>query len=227
MSENHDQIISEHYQKTFELTYKVWEERNTLFVYLVIVTGFGLLLILRIPEMNALLIDTIIKLLDITDPVRITQLQNNFPFDILLSIILLINFYLTQRLYSTNLSVSRGYQYLGLIEQEIKESLSLAEDKVLFTREGKFYWNKRSIIQQISKICYMIILIIILVPFMILKIQQDFAIHQLLITFIDIVVIVLTLIFLFGYIKSTINLDNPLSSPGTSQTTDSSSDSDK
>lgn len=119
------QLITEHYQKTFELTYETWKERNRLFVYLVLVTGIGLLLVLQVPEANNLLVDAIVKLLGITDGARIAQLHKDFPLEIILSIILIIVFYLMQRVYSTSLSVLRYYAYLAGLEEEIRQKLAL------------------------------------------------------------------------------------------------------
>ena len=82
------QALTEHYQKTFELTYEMWRERNKIFVLLLVVIGVALLLALHIPGTNSLLVDAIVKFLGITDPARINQLYNTFPFDVLLSILL-------------------------------------------------------------------------------------------------------------------------------------------
>jgi hypothetical protein len=107
------QPITEHYQKTFEITNEYWKERNRLFVFLVIVSGIGLLLLLHVPEVSKLLVDAIAKLLGITDPSRISQLYKDFPLDILLSAFLIIVFYLIQKLYSTNLQQFSVWKMIG------------------------------------------------------------------------------------------------------------------
>jgi hypothetical protein len=58
------QVLTEHYQKSFELTYEMWKERNKIFVYLIITSGITLLLTLGIPEAKSLLVDVIVKLLE-------------------------------------------------------------------------------------------------------------------------------------------------------------------
>ena len=58
MAEEQAKAITEHYQKTFELTHEMWKERNRLFVYLVLTTGGGLLFLLRVPEFDRLLVET-------------------------------------------------------------------------------------------------------------------------------------------------------------------------
>src|SRR3972149_11351663 len=100
-------LLAGHYQKTCEVAYDYWKERNKLFVILVLTAGMGLLLVLRVPETNSLLVDAIAKFLGLTDASRINELYTNFPFEVLLSGILVVMFYLMQRLYSTNLSTMR------------------------------------------------------------------------------------------------------------------------
>ncbi len=203
------EIASNHYQKTFELTYETWQERNRLFVYLVVITGIGLLLLLRIPEASSLLVDAIVKILGITDQNRISQLYKNFPTDVLLSIFLVIVFYLTQKLYTTNLAVLRDYQYLGAIENEIRTHLNLPEESVLFTREGKYYWGRRTITQVMSKWYFILVIFIVLLPFLFLKISADVSLGNSILIIIDSAIGIMTLVFFVGYAQSAINLDTP------------------
>jgi len=207
MANESAQAITEHYQKTFELTYEMWRERNKLFVYLVLITGVGLLFLLRVPEFDKLLVETIASILGIKDPERVAQLYTNFPFDVLLSAILVINFYLMQKLYSTNLSVSRYYLYLGAMETEIRKTLGLPENSVAFTREGKFYWGGRTATQNMSKWLYVIVITITLLPFSVLKILGDFELKSIMLTLVDIIVSMMTFIYLFEYARSALQLD--------------------
>jgi len=206
------ETLADHYQKTFELTYEVWKERNGLFVYLVITTGVGLLLLLRVPELSSLLVDAIAKFLGITDPARISQLNKDFPLDILLSVVFVIVFYLMQRLYSTNLSVFRNYQYLGALEDEIRHHLALSEESVSFTREGRFYWSGRSFTQIMSKWYYIFVISIVLLPFIILKIIADLNSGNLILILADGVIALMTLIYFLEYARSSVGLDAPKSS---------------
>lgn len=203
------ETLTEHYQKTFELTYEVWKERNGLFVYLVITTGMGLLLLLRVPELSSLLVDAIAKFLGITDPVRVAQLYKDFPLDTLLSVIFVIVFYLMQRLYSTNVSVFRNYQYLGALEDEIRHHLALDEDSISFTREGRFYWKGRSITQVMSKWYYIVVIGIVLLPFITLKIIADLHAGNWILILVDSGIALMTLIYFFEYARSSVLLDVP------------------
>ncbi len=207
MEEETVRAITEHYQKTFELTYEMWKERNRLFVYLVIITGIGLLLLLRVPELDSLLVDAIAKLFGITDTARIAQLYKDFPFDVLLSVFLVIIFYLMQRLYSTNLSVMRNYLYLGAVEGEIRQYIDLPDKSVSFTREGNFYWGERTITQNASKWFFILIILIILLPFVILKLINDAGLRNIIITAVDVFVSIMTLTYFVEYARSAQNLD--------------------
>ena len=201
------ELIAEHYQKTFELTLENWKERNRLFVFLVLTSGIGLLLLLQVPEASSLLVDFIVKLLEITDKERIKQLHESFPIDVILSITFVIVFYLMQKLYSTNLAVSRNYRYLNAVEHEIRNTLGMPEKSISFTREGSFYWNQRTWGQEMSKWYFILVISIVLLPFIFLKIQSDLEVQNHLITSIDIVVSIITLLFFLEYARSAINLD--------------------
>jgi uncharacterized integral membrane protein len=201
------QVITEHYQKTFEITYEMWKERNRLFVYLVMITGIGLLLLLRVPELDSLLVNAIVKLLGITDKASIAQLYKNFPLDVLLTVFLVIIFYLMQRLYSTNLSVMRNYLYLGAVEGEIRQHLGLPSDSVSFTREGNFYWGKRTFMQKASKWFFILVILIILLSFAILKLINDVNLRNFIVTAVDIPVSIITMVYFVEYARSAQNLD--------------------
>ncbi|MBV6394943.1 MAG: hypothetical protein HFACDABA_00514 [Anaerolineales bacterium] len=201
-------VLADHYQKTFEVAFELWKERNKLFVYLVIVSGLGLILLLRVPTTDDLIVDAIAKFLDITDPVRKMELQNGFPFDILLSTALITMFYLMQRLYSTNLSVMRNYLYLGLLEKELQPNLGLPGGSVSFTREGSFYWTNRRNMQSISKFYYITVLFIVLIPFMAIKLYNDLSPFTWLF-FVDAIVSALTISYWWEYARSSFRMDVP------------------
>ncbi len=202
-------VLAEHYQKTFEVAYDSWKERNKLFVYLVLVAGLGLMLLLRVPTADDLLVDAIAKFLNITDPLRKAELQNGFPFDILLSAILVTMFYFMQRLYSTNLSVMRTYMYLGALEKEIRESLRLPANSVSFTREGSFYWGKRTKMQFMSKYYYTIVLFIILIPFIVFKVIADFQAQNFSVLLVDTTVSLMTILYWWEYAQASFRMDVP------------------
>jgi uncharacterized membrane protein len=201
--------ITEHYQKTREITDETRKERNNLFVYLVIITSIGLLVLLRVPQLNSLLVDAIAKLLGITEAGRINQLYKDFPFDILLSVFLVIIFYFMQKLYSTNLTVMRNYLYMGAVEDEIRQHLDLPAGSVSFTIEGRFYWGERSMTQKISKWYFVVVISIILLPFLTLKLINDVSLGNSLVTVADFLVALLTLLYFVEYARSNVTMDVP------------------
>jgi len=203
------EALTNHYQKTFEVAYENWKERNKLFVYLVLVAGLGLMLLLRVPTADDLLVDAIAKFLNITDPLRKAELQNGFPFDILLSAILVTMFYFMQRLYSTNLSVMRTYMYLGALEKEIRTHLRLPAESVSFTREGSFYWGRRTKMQFMSKYYYAIVLFIILIPFIVFKVVADFQAPNFIVIPVDIAVSLMTILYWWEYARASFRMDVP------------------
>jgi len=202
------EVLAEHYQKTFEVAVENWKERNKLFVFLVITAGIGLILLLRVPTADELLVDAIAKFLNITDPLRKAELQNAFPFQILLSGILIAMFYLMQRLYTTNLSVMRNYLYLGLLEKEIQPHLGLPSGSISFTREGNFYWNNRRNMQSVSKFYYIAVLFIILIPYILIKLYADFFPFNW-IVIVDVIVSALALSYWWEYARSSYRMDAP------------------
>ena len=201
------EVLANHYQKTYEVAYENWRERNKLFVYLVLTASLGLVLLLRVPTGVTLLVAAIAKFLNITDDATKTILQNAFPFDILLSGILVVLFYLMQRLHSTNLSVMRTYAYLGELEKDIHPHLGLKRDSPSFTREGKFYWEKRTWIQYMSKFYYVAVLIVVLLPYMAYKLMADFESPNPIVIAVDIIISIMNVLYLVEYARSAFNLD--------------------
>jgi hypothetical protein len=76
------QLLTEHYQKTYELRYEFWKQRNLTFLILLGVIGLATLLTFAPAQTNPLLIDWIAKALAISEPGRIAQLEKSFPWAI-------------------------------------------------------------------------------------------------------------------------------------------------
>ncbi len=137
------ELLIEHYERTYELTYKLWVQRNRTFLVLVGAIAAATLLGYRPEGTTSLLVAAVIELLDITDETTVTAIKSTFPFALLSGVFLTIVFYLMVNLCHRALYVLRNYAYLGALENEIRESLRLDEASVAFTREGEFYWNGR------------------------------------------------------------------------------------
>src|SRR5712692_6154591 len=137
------EILANHYQRTFELTYELWKQRNRTFLALVSVIGAGTLLTFRAAQANPLLVYWIAKLLGLSDKDSIAALGKSFPFGLLQSLLLIVVFYLMVNLYHRALYVLRNYRYLGALEREIRKQLGLEAESCSFTRESSFYWSDR------------------------------------------------------------------------------------
>ena len=201
------EILVDHYQKTYELTYETWKQRNKTFLILLGVVSVATLLTFRAPEANSLLVDLIAKLLGITDAGRMTELRNSFPFGLLQSILLTAVFYLMVNLYHRALYVLRSYSYLSKLEKEIRQHLRLSEESVFFTRESAFYWSRHTRITQLVKWVYIIFLGLLLLAFLMGRIVDDFRIGNTILAIVDIVIAIPTLLFFWAYAQSSVTLD--------------------
>lgn len=211
------EALVEHYQKTYELTYEMWRQRNRTFLLLLGVIGVATLLTFRAPEANSLLVDLIRKLLDVSDPARIDELRKSFPFGLLQSILLIAVFYLMVNLYHRALYVLRNYSYLSKVEQEIRQELGLAGGTVSFTRESTFYWGGRhGSLLGLVKWVYIAFLGLLLVAFLGGRIVDDFRLGNKPLAVIDVIIAMPTLLFFLAYAKSSIFLDTEHSIVGAS-----------
>ena len=71
-------ILVDHYQKTYELTFEMWKQRNRTFLILLAIISVATLLTFRAPEANSLLVDLVAKLVGLSDAKRIEQLRSSF-----------------------------------------------------------------------------------------------------------------------------------------------------
>ncbi|MEW5939430.1 MAG: hypothetical protein AB1750_07205 [Chloroflexota bacterium] len=203
-------VLADHYQKTFEVAYENWRERNRLFVFLVLTAVAGLLIIQRGDIVNDLLVRYVQNYFALQAPADqglIDEISKTVPFSVLLSGILVTMFYFMQRLHATNLAVMRTYKYLALLEKEIKPHLGLPGESSSFTREGKFYWDNRASMQTMSKWSYVVVLFFLLIPFMYVKLQGDINSAPGLITSVDVIISLLTFAYWIDYARSAFKLD--------------------
>jgi hypothetical protein len=61
------ELLADHYQKTYELTFELWKQRNMTFLLLLAVIGAATLLTFGSAQTNPLLIDWIAKVLGISE----------------------------------------------------------------------------------------------------------------------------------------------------------------
>ncbi len=210
--ENTLQTLAEHYQKTYEVTYEFWKERNNTFLALLGVIGVGALLSFGTQDTNSLIVYAIAKFLGVTDVVYIESLQKSFPFALLQSILLIVVFYLMVNLYHRTVTVLRNYCYLADVECEIRQNLQLSYLQYSFTREGSYYWSNRRSLMGAVKWIYILLLGFLLLAFLGGRIYGDFVQQNILLTIIDIILVSPTILFFIGYAFVSISKDQPKAS---------------
>jgi hypothetical protein len=112
------EILVDHHQKTYELTFEMWKQRNRTFLISV-----ATLFTFGVPVANSLLVDLVANSVGLSDEKRIIQLRSSFPFGLLQSALLIAVFYLMVNLYHRALYVLRNYSYLSKVEDEIRQHL--------------------------------------------------------------------------------------------------------
>ena len=95
---------------------------------------------------------------------------------------------------------------MGKLETEIRKKMSVSEDEIAFTREGRYYWQNRNILSGIVKYVYIIFLGSLLLAFLTGKMIEDFKISYLLFA-VDIIISISILIFYIAYSISSWSLD--------------------
>lgn len=204
------EVIANHYQKTYEVAYENWKERNKIFIFLVLTAIVGLLLLQRGDLVNELFVKYVQKYFELKlpdDETLIDAISRTVPFSLMQSGILVAMFYFMQRLHATNLTVMRTYKYLSILENEIQPYLGLPGKSGSFTRESKFYWNNRVFMQTMSKWSYVVVLFVLLIPFMVFKLASDFGVAPITITAVDTIVSALTFAYWVDYARSAFKLD--------------------
>ncbi|HEV2992006.1 MAG TPA: hypothetical protein VG759_26450, partial [Candidatus Angelobacter sp.] len=132
----HGEILAEHYQKTYELTFDLWKERNRLFLALITAIGAATILTFSPANTAPLLVLWAAKALGVSGSTQVQEFGKSFPFGLVQSILLIVIFYLMVNLYRRADDIVRNYRYLGDLENEIRAQLGSAPNSIAFTREG-------------------------------------------------------------------------------------------
>ncbi len=196
------QILADHYQKTFELTLTTWEKRNQTFLLLLAVVGVATLLTFKVSQAEPLLVDLVVKLLDIKEEVRYDELRRSFPYGLIQSILLMVIMYLTLILYHRTATIQRFYRYLAKLETELRSELALPVTAVTFTRESTFYSEHNPILGRFVAMSYIALLGCLLVTFLGFRIFSDFMSGNVVVAVADLLLAVPTAIFFYGYARS-------------------------
>ena len=195
-------LLAEHYQKTYELTLDVWGQRNQTFLILLAVVGGATLLTFNASETQPLLVDIIAKLLSIESPDRQSQLRASFPYGLIQTILLMVVLYLTLVLYHRTSFIRRSYRYLGELENELRTAMGLPDGSVAFTREGKFYEKHSPVLSRAVGITYVGMLGLLLLAFLGMRIFTDFSSGNYVVSAIDFLLAVPTVLFFGAYVHA-------------------------
>jgi hypothetical protein len=201
-------LLTEHYQKTFEVTLAVWEQRNRTFLVLLAVVGGATLLTFNVSQAQPLLVDLIAKTLSVENADRQKELRASFPYGLIQSILLMVVLYLTLVLYHRTTFIIRSYRYLEALEREIRSGMELSADSVAFTREGGFYWNQRPFLSKAVGASYVGMLGLLLVAFLGMRIFTDFSSGNVWFAVVDVVLAMPTLLFFSAYALSSVYIKN-------------------
>ncbi len=199
--------LIDHYQKTYELTFDLWEGRNKIFLMLLAAIGLAPLLTFPALGTRSLLFLYLGHTFGLSEK-DIAVVQSGFPFGVLQSILLFAILYLTVNLYHRARYVLRNYAYLSAIENEIREALGLGENTVAFTRESTFYWGSRDFLSGAVKYIYIFLLAGLLLSFLGSLIVVDWKSGNHLLSAVDIAFAAPTLTFLYGYATSSVSMDH-------------------
>jgi hypothetical protein len=197
-NEKNFQILAEHYQKTFEVAYELWKQRNKLYFGLLGLIGVSVLLTFQAPQANSLLIDWIARLLGVTDPNRLNELRNGFPFAILHGVLGLAIFYLLIILYQYHRLYLHDIAYLRVLETEIKTFLD--PDSRFFTRESIDYTGGYKPGFLIAW-TYVVTLGLLLLAYFGGRVADDIRTQNLFLMIVDIVLLLLTSVYFVLYTK--------------------------
>ncbi len=200
------ELLVDHYQKTYQLTFKLWSERNKTFLLLLTVVGAASLMTFPALGTRSVLFIYMGHSLGLEGK-SLDEFQQGFPYGILQAILLFVILYLMVNVYHRANYVLRNYAYLGALEAEIRQVLGLRENSVSFTRESTFYWGHRSFLSGSVKYVYIVLLGGLLLMFLGALTIADWRHGNWLLTAIDLVFSVPTLTFLLGFAVSSISMD--------------------
>lgn len=154
IAEKKAEILADHFQKTFEHNHSLWEERNKNFLVLLGVTGVELLLIYRTDGVLSVIADFYSKFLKDKSP---DEIARGFPFNLLISILLVVILYLMIQISHRTSHITRTYGYLEQVERDIRNTLEITSGHSL-TREGEYYRNTQRYLSKLTGAVYALLL---------------------------------------------------------------------
>lgn len=154
LTEKRADVLAEHFQKTFELNHSLWVERNKNFLVLLGVAGVELLLIYRTDGVLRVITDFYSKFLRDKNP---EDIASGFPFNLLISILLVMILYLMIQIYHRTSHITRTFGYLEKVESDLRNTLEITTGDSL-TREGDYYKNNQRYLLKGTGVVYSLLL---------------------------------------------------------------------
>jgi hypothetical protein len=168
-------ILHDHYQKTYELTFELWKQRNRIFLLLLGTVAVAALVTFRLPDANSLLVNWIAEATGTPESEK-SALRDSLSIGVVNLSILVAIFYLMVNLYHRAGYVLQNYRYLGLLEAQIRSQIGDIGNNVAFTREGTFYWQERERLRNTVKYAYILSLGVLLLAAISGRIYDDLSI---------------------------------------------------
>ena len=195
--EKYIQTLAEHYQKTFEVTYEMWKQRNKLYLVLLSLVSVATLVTFQAPQANSLLIDWVANLVGVTDPSRIAEIRVGFPFAILQSALVMAVFYVMINLYQHNRIIWHNDSYLRSLEKEMRDLIGLEVESKIFTRESSYNTGESFRDGVLIARTYVVSLGLLLSAFLGGRIVEDIRLGNLLLVIIDSLLSFMIFIYFF------------------------------
>jgi hypothetical protein len=192
------EMLVDHYQKTYEVTYELWNARNRLFPTLAAVIGGAAFLALRLPGADSLFVAVIRKIADLDETTQ-QALQQGVTYQILQTVLMVVVFHLLLDLYRHTQDITRNYKYMAGLEDEIRQALGFSGDKIAFTRENIFYQRNRVKLLGGVRYVYSIVLGVLLALFLYARISDDFHIGNFWFTAADIIIAIPIILYFVDY----------------------------
>lgn len=164
-------IVVEHYHDCHEVIRDFWRERNKLFIYILIAVAIGLLLSTTVEGTNAA-VSLIGAFLAKSAGATSIDSSSFISADLVRALIPLPIFYLVFNLYQRDIYIRRGYFYMQVLEDFVRDSLEITEGAV-FTKEGKFYKDKETFAQRSALLFYHLLVLLLLSIFYSYRIEID------------------------------------------------------
>ncbi len=196
------EIVAAHYQETYATTVKAWEQRNRIFLILMITVGAAALLTFEVPQAQPLLADLIAKAFSVEGIMRQTELRASLPYGLIQSILVMAVLYLMLLLYHRTAFIVRNYSYLEALEKELRSGLDLAPESAVFTRESDFYWSHRPVLSKGVAVVYALMLGSLLAAFLGMRIYGDLCSGHPGFVIVDGVLSLLIAVFFVAYVLS-------------------------